>query len=242
MFPNRRPTAIASLLGLVVISAPVRANPISTPFDYTPDLVLVNFPFNGAMLLVFWLLVSIHDNRGLPMGCERFYLHFLASVTIITSSGALIDSAAFWVDRPSVNLVALLLIGSIGMTVSRVNLLMTMRESLCTGIAFGAYNAVFWALGTDTYYDVLFFSWDYHWGFVIVCLLYILVLALVLLRRDKWWKGHHVTLPVRHAEPRTVLARIHRVLGPNLITMQACVSAVSLLYIALVAWTLYFPD
>jgi hypothetical protein len=131
---------------LVIASSSVSANPIAepTPFDLTIKLVLPNLPINGFMLLVMYYLFIRVESMPVQQGMVKHYVAFMLSVSMLTFSGALIDTVAFVSEDQMVYLAAAALIGCTAVLVSYRYLKVTPRFSLYTGAFFFIVNMIAW--------------------------------------------------------------------------------------------------
>jgi hypothetical protein len=142
---------ILSVISILVWgSTSVAANPVGGFFWGAIILVPINIPFNGFLLLLLYILfIRVRGgrlHRGIPMGTGRFVELILASVLIISATGALIDVVAFEVDVPWVYFAAATLIGGICSTIAWRYLKLSTREAALTGVAFFSFNLGMWFL------------------------------------------------------------------------------------------------
>jgi hypothetical protein len=137
------------------MATPVRANPYATPWDYSFEIAFFNFPINGFLLLALYFALLKRGANAFRFGAWRFILVVLASSTIISCTGGMVDSAAFMTESIPVFLVATALIGAIVTTVALRYLRLDFEASWSMGLVFFVVNLFSWTmLMGDAYYDV----------------------------------------------------------------------------------------
>lgn len=167
---------LATFMSLPLFFPSATADPIVTPFDYTFDLVFINFWVNGFILLFLYVHLVRMGAKPLPVEPRRFFAIFLQSVLIITFSGAIIDSIAFVGGTVSVSVVALALIMMTCILVSYRYLGMPLREAALIGVVFLVVNATMWAVLSE---DIIWLGWDNPVLFILLDLAFIYALAIV---------------------------------------------------------------
>jgi hypothetical protein len=163
------------LLVLVALSMSVSGNGLTPPPPYyedTIDLVFPNFPLNGLLLVVMYILFVLMDGLPRPVGMLHHLVTFILAVAVITFSGALIDTVAFLEDDPRVYLAAALLIACICTGVAYRYLEISLSHSLLTGGAFFCYNIIAWAMIEEWYANLM----DYV---IVFSLLYVLLIIIL---------------------------------------------------------------
>lgn len=132
------------LIALVITTQPVLANPVASPFTIMFLLIPVNFPINGFVLLMMYLLFIHFKGSPSPHGTWNFIELFLEVVLIITALGALIDMfALFSFERMYISAA---IIGALTLWVAYSALQMSMVWSVLTGIVFFWVNLISWVM------------------------------------------------------------------------------------------------
>lgn len=168
------------LVATVLTATPVRANPYATPWDYSPEIAIVNFPINGFLLLVMYFALLKRGAVAYRFGAGGFILVFLASTGIISCTGGMVDSAAFMTESLPVFLVATALIGSIVTIVSLRYLRLDFNASWSMGLVFFVVNMMSWTvLMSDVYFDIAF---DFCSIIMLLHVLFLITLMIVSLK------------------------------------------------------------
>ncbi len=150
-----RYTIFSVLVATVYTATPVHANPYATPWDYSFEIAFFNFPINGFLLLAVYFALLKRGANAFPFGAWRFILVVLASTTIISCTGGMVDSAAFMTESIPVFLVATFLIGAIVTTVALRYLRLDFEASWAMGLVFFVVNLFSWTLLMgDAFFDI----------------------------------------------------------------------------------------
>lgn len=173
-------TSLTVLVATVLLATPVRANPVATPWDYSFEIAFVNFPINGFLLLAVYFALRKRGAEAFPFGAWRFILIVLASTTIISCTGGMVDSAAFMTESLPVFLVATALIGVIVTTVALRYLRLDFEASLSMGLVFFVVNLMSWTvLMSDVYFDIAI---DFCAAIWVIYALFLVTLVIVALK------------------------------------------------------------
>jgi hypothetical protein len=152
-----------------VVSANAVEPPV--PFDRTWDLVLPNFPVNGFLLMIVYVVFILIDGPPVQQGLSRHLFMFLVSIGIVTFSGALIDTVAFLQDELGVYLAAAALIMCIVFGVSQRYIRMNVKFSLIGGGIFFIWNMIAWVFIDDWFWVLVDITLNFYLlvAFLVLC-------------------------------------------------------------------------
>ncbi len=174
--------AISSLLlisSIHFLSSTVSANPIASPFDDAIIIAFINYPINGLILLALYLVLTPNGPNFTQMGSTQHTILFLIVVGIMSFTGAIVDSAAYYTGSIPVFLIACTIIGIIAVIVSVRFLRMDPGNSVKTGFVFFIINLLVWSalaedlmIGEDNI-EIAIFSAYIFFYFVLVVVFYV---------------------------------------------------------------------